>query len=403
MHISCQVPILLLISFDGFRHDYLSPELTPNLHELSQRATLGRMESLFFTKTFPNHLSMVTGLFEDEHQVINNYMFDPHLNRTFDPSNEDPAWWNPKGKTVPIWTANELLDCDRADRYSGSMMYPGSGSLYLSSTPTYVKSFDKARNWTKNIETVIDWLTDPIRPANFVSIYFDEPDSSGHQFGPWHEKTLRALKSVDQAIGHLMKRLAEVNLDEQANLIFVSDHGMDEVREVIFLEDFVDVNQFTMVGASPIWSVFVRPEFKHLKARIFQRLKDNERIGNYSVSTRETIPKSYHYSNTDRIGDFLIVANHHCELIRSRADVKYDYPDVFGNHGWAPTDDSMRPLFMALGNKFKQSYYHPEPFPNIDLYPLMLRILDLPDVPSNGSLSRVLDLLDPSGNKWTSC
>lgn len=70
-----------------------------------------------------------------------------------------------------IQTANQLYG--KGLRHSGSMMYPGSVSPYHGITPHYLKHFDRDRNWTLNVDTVIDWMTDPVSPANFVSIYFD--------------------------------------------------------------------------------------------------------------------------------------------------------------------------------------------------------------------------------------
>lgn len=399
-----QLPILLFISFDGFRHDYLKATLTPNLFALSKQATVGNMESMYITKTFPNHFSMATGLFEDEHEMINNKMFDPRLNETFKPGVISSEWWNPRGNAMPIWIANELVAEKflHQQRFSGSMMYPGSSTPYFNTLPTHLHDYQPKANWTENIETVISWLTDSKKAANFVSIYFDEPDTIAHWHGPWAKETLDAVRQVDQAAGYLIKRLNEVNLADKTNIIFVSDHGMAEMKTLAYFSDFLDMSAIDLYGNSPDWSVFVKPEKRHLKAKIYQDLVANSKKNHYRVFKRSEIPPEMHYSKSPRIGDFFILVDEKYDLFPTRPpkssnnNKNYPVPKIWGNHGWNPKDPDMRPLFMAYGPVFKKNYNHPESFPNIDLFPLMSFLLDLPAIflPNNGSLARIIDVIE---------
>lgn len=410
--IANQLPILILISFDGFRKDYLRPDLTPNLYDLSGQATLGNMQSMYITKTFPNHFSMVTGLYEDEHEIINNKMYDPRLNETFKPGIASEDWWNYKGNNVPIWTANEIYGGRAGERrYSGSMMFPGSSTPYKELLPTHLRDYTKGANWTDNIETVIGWLTDSERPASFVSMYFDEPDSVAHIHGPFGEATLESVRKVDSAAGYLVKRLRDFDLGSRANIIFVSDHGMAEVKKVTYLSDFLGnrtKDLFELHGNSPAWSVFVRPNKRNKRTMIFQTLLKEAKKNHYRVYKRQDIPPEYHYSKTIRIGDFFILADEGYDIYLERPSKnqsavvgnnnnnKTSTTTVWGNHGWKPSNKDMRPLFMAYGPSFKQNYTHKETFPNIDLFPLMTFLLDLPSqlLPNNGSLARIVDIID---------
>lgn len=395
--VSRQLPILILISFDGFRYDYLSPTHTPSLFDLSKQASLGHMESMYITKTFPNHFSMVTGLYEDEHEIINNKMFDPRLNDTFKPGVSSPSWWNYKGNTMPIWIANQLLGEKLGQkRYSGSMMYPGATTPYRDMLPAHLKDYDTVRNWTNNIENVIQWIQDPDRPANFIAMYFDDPDSEAHTHGPWGQATLDSVRRVDSAAGYLVKRLRDTGLAERTNIIFVSDHGMAEVKKVIYLADIVDTSGFDMYGNSPDWSIFIKPSHLHLKNKIFRDLLASSKKGHYKVYKRADIPPEYHYNKSPRIGDFFLLCEEGHDLFLNRSSKSRKFPPVWGNHGWKPTNRDMRPLFMAYGPSFRQDYNHLEPFPNIDLFPLMAFLLDLPseNLPNNGSLARIIDIID---------
>ena len=56
-----------------------------------------------------------------------------------------------------------------------------------------------------------------------------------------------------------------------------------------------------------------------------------------------------------------------------------------GIHGYPTSNKQMDPLFVAIGPSFKKCFQIP-PFVNIDVYPLIGYILDLPLGPHNGSL-----------------
>lgn len=341
---------------------------------------------------------MATGLFVDEHQVVNNNMYDPDLHCSFNPNNRDSQWWDPANRTTPIWTANEIYSDDNCQRHSGSIMFPGADVTFHQRTPTYLLPYDRPSNWTLNIDTLFSWLTDPHKPANFVSLYFDQPDDTAHRFGPWDKRTLDAVKAVDNIVGYLMSRLNELAFSDRVDILFVSDHGMAEVSNLIFLDDLVDIRTFKLVGQSPIYSVFVLEEFKHISDQVYKQLEVVSSQGHFKIFRRDQIPASYHYSKSARVGDFFILVDKNYEIFRSKVDKKFQYPEVWGNHGWTPTDSDMRPLFMALGPSFKQSFEHTKPFDIIDMFPLMVNLLDLPSdqLPNNGTLSHVINLLERS-------
>lgn len=104
-----KIPKLLLISFDGFRPDYMSPEVMPFLYNLSKKGVLGtRMKPVFTTKTLPNHLSIATGLYEESHGMIGNVIYDPKLQDIFNYNSTESKWWD-NGISDPIWVRSQLL------------------------------------------------------------------------------------------------------------------------------------------------------------------------------------------------------------------------------------------------------------------------------------------------------
>jgi predicted AlkP superfamily pyrophosphatase or phosphodiesterase len=64
-------PIVVLVSFDGWRWDYIDRANTPNLHALAARGVQARgLIPSFPPKTFPNHFTIVTGLFPEHHGIV---------------------------------------------------------------------------------------------------------------------------------------------------------------------------------------------------------------------------------------------------------------------------------------------------------------------------------------------
>ena len=89
------LPLLLLISLDGFRWDYPDIYSLPHFDAIAQRGVrLHHIENSFATVTFPSHFTMITGLFEETHGIVANTIYDPEMNKvtTLDTMN-DPRWW----------------------------------------------------------------------------------------------------------------------------------------------------------------------------------------------------------------------------------------------------------------------------------------------------------------------
>jgi predicted AlkP superfamily pyrophosphatase or phosphodiesterase len=69
---------VILVSFDGFRPDYLDRFSLPNFQLILKRGARARgMVPVFPSLTFPNHYSLVTGLRPDRHGIVSNSFYDP--------------------------------------------------------------------------------------------------------------------------------------------------------------------------------------------------------------------------------------------------------------------------------------------------------------------------------------
>lgn len=94
-------PILIVVSYDGFRYDYLNQNLTPNMLKLKQEGTFAEyIYNVFPTKTFPNHFTIATGMYTEVHGVIGNTFYDPDLNKTI---NIEEEMFKQNKEIIPIW------------------------------------------------------------------------------------------------------------------------------------------------------------------------------------------------------------------------------------------------------------------------------------------------------------
>lgn len=262
-----EIALLLLISFDGFRWDYLQLAnrqgfKTPNFDRLIANGVVignGGLRNVFVTKTLPNHYSLATGLYVENHGVVGNSFFDPVFNETFHYDDYSPSegrkWWD--GKTgasgtgaEPIWVTNDRPGGRRA---SGSYMFPGATVDHQ--RPFYTRCDSKKFNFTHGVDTIVEWFTDDLKPINFGLLYFGEPDHTAHKEGAGSWKVLEKVTELDKALGRLFMLLEERKLFEKMNIILTSDHGMTNITRTIYLNEHVDPNLYRYFSGPPAWNI----------------------------------------------------------------------------------------------------------------------------------------------------
>ncbi|XP_077367574.1 ectonucleotide pyrophosphatase/phosphodiesterase family member 1-like [Festucalex cinctus] len=217
---------LILVSLDGFRAKYLKDHSshTPVINKLrALGTTTSHMRPVYPTKTFPNHYSIVTGLYPESHGIVDNKMYDVTHNAFFSLKTEEkfnPKWYQGE----PVW-----ITAMRHKLITGTVFWPGSDVEINGSFPNFFKIYNRSTTFESRVWMLFDWLdlAQGERP-DFFTLYLEEPDSSGHHFGPESSQVVEALKNVDRIMGMLMDGLMERNLLHCVNLIIVSDHGMEE-------------------------------------------------------------------------------------------------------------------------------------------------------------------------------
>jgi len=377
----------ILISFDGFRWNYPNRGLTPNLDFIKENGVHAlSLQPCFPTKTFPNHYTIVTGLYPQNHGIIANSFIDPVTNEIYKIGDtsavRNPKWY--KGEA--IWETAK-----RQGVITASYFWPGSELNLEYRRPDYFENYEHLRDYNKRVEGVLDWLKLPNdqRP-NFITLYFDAADTYGHRFGTNSQELNNSLMRLDSLIGKLFNGLKEINLYDSTNIIIVSDHGMSDVSgdRIINVEEILEGYTQTLWDYGPVMYVF--PD-KDESDKIYNKLKSEK--SNFKVYRREEVPEYYHFSKSAMIPEIILIAEIGWSLMTNKDINRYGNMSSGGQHGYDNNHIDMHGIFYAIGPDFKSGYTCGT-LNNIDIYPLLAKILRIfPNNNIDGKLERIEFLL----------
>jgi predicted AlkP superfamily pyrophosphatase or phosphodiesterase len=357
---------VVLVSLDGFRWDYAGKYDATNLEQIAAdgaSAPDGMIPS-FPSITFPNHLSIVTGLYPEHHGIIENNFYDPERKEKYasrDATVEDGTWY----KGVPLWILAE-----KQGMRSACFFWPGSEAEIDGTRPSHYIRYDGKVPDEQRIDQVIAWLKLPAaeRP-HFITLYYSQPDSSGHENGPDSPETAEAVRHVDGLVGRLAANLKALHLP--IDLIVVSDHGMETVQgNWIDLDKFTDLSRFVTDGS------LIYPPNEEAAAHAYQQLKAAS--DRFVVYRRADVPLYLHFNQNPREGDPVVIPTGPY-MIRAHASETPEIlqPKVKGEHGYDPRQmKSMRAIFYAVGPDIHPGATVPA-FENVDVYPFIAKILGL--------------------------
>jgi len=382
-------PTVILISLDGWRWDYHSKAPVENLRRLMEPGV--RAEGLipsFPSKTFPNHYTLVTGLYPGHHGVIANRMRDPRSARLFTltPRVEvgEAMWWGGE----PIW-----VTLQRAGGRSAPMFWPGSEAPIKGERPTYWLPYDHGMANDDRVDRVLAWLDLPPgdRPS-FLTLYFSDVDSAGHTYGPASTELVRALEQVDRALGRLLRGLESRGLRDSINIVVTSDHGMAETsrQRVVFIDDYVTADDGDVIDLNPTLGFWPRAG---REAFVYRKLSAaHPRL---TVYRKAETPSHWHYRDHERIPPIVGVVDEGWSVMR-RADAAAAFGRnvrrIGGNHGYDPHVGSMQGVFVASGPAFRSKAVVPA-FENVHVYNLLCLVLGIEPAPNDGDRAVALSVL----------
>uniref|UniRef100_A0A663DRG7 Ectonucleotide pyrophosphatase/phosphodiesterase 3 n=1 Tax=Aquila chrysaetos chrysaetos TaxID=223781 RepID=A0A663DRG7_AQUCH len=380
------LPPLILFSMDGFRAEYLQTwnSLLPNIEKLKTCGTHSKyMRAVYPTKTFPNHYTIVTGLYPESHGIIDNSMYDVDLNEHFSLSGTEkfkPSWW----KGQPVW-----LTAMYQNLKAGTLFWPGSDVPINGTYPTLYNVYNSSVTYEQRISGVLKWLdySKSERP-DFYTLYIEEPDSSGHSFGPVSGGVIKALQLADQALGMLMDGLKQRNLHKCVNLIVLADHGMDMTycKQLEYMTKyFKQIDFYIYAGpAARIRARNVPRDYFTCKCGPILGLSPQH----FKPYLTPDLPKRLHYANNIRIDKVHLLVDRQWLAVRNANYTNCDR----GNHGYNNEFKSMEAIFLAYGPSFKEKT-EVDAFENIEVYNLMCDLLHITPAPNNGTHGSLNHLL----------
>jgi predicted AlkP superfamily pyrophosphatase or phosphodiesterase len=362
-------PYVILISADAFRYDFARKYKAEHLLQLSkQGVSAASMIPVFPSLTFPNHYSIVTGMYPAHHGLVNNDFYDPQRKDNYALSKkkavEDGTWYG----GVPLWVLAE-----QQQMLTASFFWVGSEANIKGIYPTYYYKYNEKIPIDKRIQVVVDWLNlPPEKRPHLITFYFPEVDHDAHDYGPNSPEVERSVKTLDSSIYKLTQAVRATGLP--VNFIFVSDHGMtnvDTVNTITSLPPTVDTSKFIIPSGGILVSMHAKNKDDILPT--YAVLKSNEK--HYTAYLKKDIPAKYHFNpendKYNRVGDIILVPQWPkvFNLKKRKIDI--------GWHGYDPTlVKEMHATFFAWGPAFKKNK-NIRSFENVHVYPLITDILDL--------------------------
>ncbi|HVA95293.1 MAG TPA: ectonucleotide pyrophosphatase/phosphodiesterase [Candidatus Dormibacteraeota bacterium] len=374
---------VVLVSLDGFRYDYAKKYGARNLLAMAVRGASAPdgMIPIYPTLTFPNHYSIVTGLYPEHHGIVANSFYDPARKEQF-------KYWDSKTSTDGSWYGGTPLWvlAEQQGMRAATFFWPGSEAEIQGKRPSYYVPYDDNFPDEKRVEQVLQWLRlPPATRPHFITLYYADTDHAGHASGPDSPETAAAVRLVDDMIGKLSAGIAATSLP--VDLIVLSDHGMENLQGGwVILDKWADLSQFETSGSL----LYANSEADAEKAyRSLLGASDK-----FKVYRLAHVPSHLHFNSNPRAGDPVVVPTGPYSIVAHdpNANGGARMPQR-GGHGFDPSQmPSMKAIFYADGPDIRPGVTV-KPFENVDVYPLIAKILGLRTGKIDGSLRPLQGIL----------
>ncbi|GAA48015.1 ectonucleotide pyrophosphatase/phosphodiesterase family member 5 [Clonorchis sinensis] len=382
---------------DGFRHDYLElvrlrlgQDSLPNFARLeADGVRANRSINAFPTVTMPNHHTLVTGLYPQDSGVVDNSMFDSHWpNETFDMGSQkslnEAPWLD--GWPEPIW-----VTLQRKGGLAGSLLWPltdnfVNGDLPFQQVSQFTTLDGSVRYpYTKRVKDLLWWLDNPRYQIDLVLAYFDEPDETGHAYGPESKEVAEVIVELDKALGQLLDGLEARDLRDKVDIILTADHGMTWITRdrVIVIDDLLDPADYSTTEFSSVGLIYPKPGKED---EVYSKLHGAH--PHLKVHWLSDTPSVLRFNHTNsRMPAIVLLPDPLWHLVHRRNE-----SGEGGIHGYSPEFADMNPFLIASGPSFRKHEVVDQVYA-IDIYTLMCWLLRVRPSANNGSLDRIANSL----------
>ena len=372
-------PPLILLSVDGFSHDYLTTYHPKNILNFAKTGVVAKLLPVYPSKTFPNHLSIITGVYPQKHGLLHNKFYHPGLGEMYRLG---------AGKNNSAWlTAKSLWSIAEENKITSAVYFwPESEVIGQGRQPTYNIPYNRTATDKEHFDQIIDWLKLPNSKApKLILSYFSSVDDAGHNFGLGSVELAQAITNIDDMIGKFMKRLQQ-EIPQPVNVILLSDHGMVQIdrmknikTSMVFndtLKKMITDKMITVAQSSTqLYVYFAENMLIKQQKSVVEQIKLQQKINSnlYLVYHKKNYPEHWEFNtNLEITPDLVIEAEPSATFINE----KYAHSNL-ATHGYDPINqDELNAVFLASGPDFiigKEI----APFENIHIVPLMAHLLGL--------------------------
>ena len=371
----------VIISLDGLRWDYLDTYDVPFMQQLAREGVKAVMQPSFPSKTFPNHYTLATGLTPDHHGIITNTFWDRERGVEFSLGNKDTRSKGYYYGGDPVW-----LTAKHQGVKTATVFWVGSDVAIQGEHPTYWLDYQTRQiGFEERVDEVLRLLRLPEKDRpHLVMAYFEEPDRSGHNYGPMHRLTRRAIEDMDLLLSKMWARIQLLPIASQVNLIITGDHGMTSVdpKRFVDIDDVLPKHWYErFCNDYPTLIYASAPQYVDSICDALQH------VDHIRAWKKADIPAYLGYGTNKNMGDVVVLP-----------DVGWLFADKpskkqRGSHGFDHTAADMQVGFRAVGPDFKVGYEKPDRFRNVCIYPLLCYLLGVTPSPNDGNLDEVIDML----------
>jgi predicted AlkP superfamily pyrophosphatase or phosphodiesterase len=266
-------PLLVMISVDGLRPDYITEAdahgaKVPNLRRFLSEGTYAEgVAGVLPTVTYPSHTTLVTGVWPAKHGIFANTTFDP-----LQQNNQGWYWYAEDIRVPTLWDAAAA-----AGRTTASIQWPVTvgaritwniPEYWRASTPDdrkllravstrglleeakgelgeYRGGIDTSAEADQSRGRFAEWILEKKHPG-LLTLHLSALDHVEHETGPFSPESIAVLEIIDATIGRI-RDTAERLVPGRAYLAVVSDHGFVRTdAQLNLFPVFRDANLITL-------------------------------------------------------------------------------------------------------------------------------------------------------------
>jgi len=385
---------VVLLSIDGFAYNYLEKYQPKQILAFAKTGTTAKLFSVYPSKTFPNHLSIITGVYPQNHGIIHNNFYHPTLAEKYrlGAGKKNSSWLTAQ----PFWSFTQEQGLKSAVYFWPELQAKGQGRA-----PNYFVPYNRIDSEKKRFDQVIDWLKLPETQApHFIASYFSSIDSMGHKFGVGSPELAQAITAFDNLFGHFIERL-QSEVSKEVNVILLSDHGMvniDKNKQIdlsrIFNKNNIElIKKKALIVAESSTQLYLyfdssklsKAEQETVIKNIKSRQLNNQHL--YNVYRKNNYPDHWHLNNDIAIIPDVIIE------VKLSASFRNKKHTISGTHGYDPLNQNdLDAIFIAAGPNIAKNRVF-KPFENIHIVPFMSQLLSIKqpnNIDGDGSVLKAL-------------